>query len=125
MTDGSLTATSYEYVGNSARSALTQSGGTNSVAKSVYLGYNPGSIGSYNLSSSGQLTATTEYVGDSGTGSFAQSSGTNSITNTLYLGGLREQPWTYNLSGIGQLSAMNEYVDYAAGERLCCSRMAA
>ncbi|MGO9109097.1 MAG: CRISPR-associated endonuclease Cas1, partial [Thermoguttaceae bacterium] len=84
-------------------------------SRSVYLGYSAGGRGSYNLSSSGQLTATTEYVGDSGTGSFTQSSGTNSITNNLYLGGLSRSSGTYNLSGIGQLSAVNEYVDYIAG----------
>ena len=52
----------------------------------LYLGELIGSSGSYNLSGSGLLTATSEYIGYSGTGSFTQSGGTNTA-NSLYLAG--------------------------------------
>ena len=60
-----------------------QSGGTNSVAGYLYLGYNAGSSGTYNLSGSGLLSAGySEYIGYSGSGSFTQSGGTNSASTT-------------------------------------------
>ncbi len=49
MTGGSLCVTSYEYVGDSGRGIFTQSGGTNSIGSSLYLGNNAGSNGTYNL----------------------------------------------------------------------------
>ena len=78
-----------EYVGNSGTGSFTQSGGTNNVpngsSDGLYLGYNAGSSGTYNLSGSGVLAAFNEYVGNSGTGTFTQSGGTNSYCSDLYI----------------------------------------
>ena len=96
---------------------FSQSGGTNNItgnAGALYVGY--GGSGSYNLSGSGVLSASSEYVGDSGTGSkcmgiFNQSGGTNSIRlfgSGLYVG--YGGSGSYNLSGSGVLSAYTECV---------------
>ena len=91
------------------RGNFTQSGGTNSVSGSLYLGYNSGSSGAYALTSAGQLSAATEYVGNSGTGTFTQSAGTNA-PGTLYLGANAAGNGSYNLSGTGAVSAPTQYV---------------
>ena len=102
MTGGSLAATSYEYVGFSGTGAFTQSGGTNNCGSGgLYLGYNSGSRGSYNLNGSGLLSTSAEYIGygSSSTGTFTQSGGTNMVTSVFWLAGTG----TYNLTG-GALS---------------------
>ena len=70
-----------EYVGYSGTGTFTQTGGTNSIGYgTLYLGYNAGSSGTYNLSGSGQLSAAyASTSATSGTGTFTQSGGTNSI----------------------------------------------
>ena len=88
-----------EYIGYSGTGSFTQSGGTNSVSGSLYLGYNSGSSGTYNLSGSGLLSAPSEYIGYSGTGSFTQSGGTNTISGSLVLGQNAGSTGTYNLNG--------------------------
>ena len=72
MTDGSLSTAGYQYVGYSGTGTFTQTGGTNNLSYGyLYLGYNAGGSGAYNLSGSGQLSSPNyEYVGYSGTGSF-------------------------------------------------------
>ena len=79
------------YVGYSGAGTFTQSGGTNSIQNNLALSANAGGSGTYNLSGSGQLSASYEYVGCSGTGTFTQSGGTNSIGSYLYLGNVRQQ----------------------------------
>ena len=46
-----------QFIGNGGMGAFTQSGGLNSIAGNLYLGYNSGSSGTYSLSGSGQLSA--------------------------------------------------------------------
>ena len=96
-----------QYVGYSATGTLLQSGGVNTLTSSgqLYLGYNPGSSGTYNLSGSGQLSASYESIGYSGTGNFIQSGGVHTITGTsgLYLGYNPGSSGSYNLSGNGVL----------------------
>ena len=81
---------SVEYLGNSGTGTFSQSGGTNNVGNygymgvGLYLGYNLGSSGNYNLSGSGVLATYTEYVGYSGTGAFSQTGGTNNISGYPY-----------------------------------------
>ena len=110
----------FEYVGYSGTGTFTQSGGNNNISNynslySLYLGFNAGSNGMYNLSGSGLLTAGSEYVGYSGTGTFTQSGGTNNyLYGPLYLGYNAGSSGTYILSGSGQVSANNnEYVGYS------------
>ena len=66
---------------------LSQSGGTNTVSGTLYLGYNAAASGTYNLSGTGQLTAPTEYVGYASTAAatFQQTGGTNT-TSTFNVG---------------------------------------
>lgn len=115
---GSLSISGSEYVGYSAAGTSTlsggtfaQSGGTNTTsgAGTLFIGYNPGSNGIYNLSSTGSLSINGhEYVGSSGTGTFNQTGGTNILTGTdldVVIGLNTSSVGTYNLSGAGSLSA--------------------
>ncbi len=112
MSGGSLSVTNH-YVGNGGTGAFTQSGGTNSISQCLYLGFNPGDSGTYNLSGSGQISAASyEYIGFSGTGLFTQSGGTNSLGNVLYLGNNAGSYGMYGLSGSGLLSTNSETVGY-------------
>ena len=114
MTDGNLT-TDWEYVGNSGTGTFTQSGGTNTIlmtgplTSNLYLGYNTGSSGTYNLSGSGQLSAYYQFIGVNGTGTFSQSGGTN-LLGDLHIGGNLDSSGTYNLSGSGEMSADYEFI---------------
>jgi autotransporter-associated beta strand protein len=110
---GSL-ATAYHYVGYSGTGSFTQSGGMNSVSNSLFLGYNSGGSGNYNLSRSGVLSANSEYVGYLGAGSFTQSGGTN-LVGSLYLVYDSGNSSSYNLSGPGVLSANLESIGCYAG----------
>ena len=76
---GSLTAFN-EYVGYSGTGSFTQSGGTNSTANILFLGFNGRANGTYILSGSSVLATAGELVGLSGVGSFTQSGG---ITRVL------------------------------------------
>ena len=116
ITGGSLAATS-GYIGCSGTGSFSQSGGTNNVNNSpfsggLYLGYNPGSNGTYNLSGSAVLSTYAEYVGYSGNGTLNHTDATNSTSyfSALYLGYNPGSCGVYNLSGAGSLSTYNEYV---------------
>ena len=52
----------FAYVGNVSTGTVNQTGGTNTVASILYLGFNPGSSGTYNLSD-GSLSARSGFVG--------------------------------------------------------------
>ena len=126
LSGSGLLAAEPESVGGAGSGTFTQSGGTNTSYNSsglyLYLGYNPGDSGTYNLSGSGLLSASTEYLGYAGKGFFTQSGGTNTINSFLYLGYNAGGSGTYNLSGSGRLSvaisvAVGDYgsVLYAIG----------
>jgi len=123
MTGGSLSfaqSGSWCVVGDSGTGTFTQSAGTatfstsaHSILSGVYLGYNAGSLGTYNLSSTGQLFAPYEFAGVAGTGNFTQSGGTNTVWGALYLSPFDSSGiGTYNLYGTGQLLAGSEYVGF-------------
>ncbi len=85
-------------VGNSATASYTQSSGSNNVGN-LYLGFNPGASGSYNLNGSAVLAVSgTENVGYSGSGSFTQSGGTNT-SFALYVGAQSFGSGNYTQSG--------------------------
>ena len=77
-----------EYIGTTvSQNFYNQSAGTNTTT-TLYLGFNNGGVGTYNLSNVGQLTAGTEFIGFAGTGGgvFAQSGGTNNVSSALVVG---------------------------------------
>jgi fibronectin-binding autotransporter adhesin len=111
---GSLTVTGTdgEYIGYQGTGTFTQTGGTNSITSYLYLGYNSGASGTYNLSGTGQLSAYFEYIGYSGTSTFTQTGGSNTVS-FLRLGDYYGASGTYNLSGTGKLSVGDEYIGYS------------
>ncbi len=115
LKEGGLSAR-YEYVGGAYRDGATglfkQSGGTNT-ASCLHLGNAAGSQGTYELSGTGQLSATSyEYVGYWGTGRFTQMGGTNAFRFSLSLAEHAGSRGTYYLSE-GQLSGGGVYVGRA------------
>ena len=91
LSGGSLSASTL-YVGKSGSAIFNQSGGSNVIEKKsfvsgLYLGYYPGSSGTYNLSG-GSLSAPSEEIGVlvGGLGVFNQSGGANTVTDVLGLG---------------------------------------
>jgi autotransporter-associated beta strand protein len=116
MIGGDLSTASNLYVAESGIGTFTQTGGTNTVANNLELGYSSGSSGAYNLSGSGQLNALCEYVGGyEGTGAFSQTGGTNIIAKSLYIANYSTAVGDYYLSGAGQLSASDEIIGYSSG----------
>lgn len=102
QTKDSLAASFVEVIGDFGKGSVIQSGGTNTVGGSLYLGLHSGSTGSYNLSGTGSLfVGGIERVGgDFGTGTFTQSGGTHTVNSTLYLGYVNSgSKGTYNLDG--------------------------
>ncbi len=99
-----------EYAGHAGVGNFTQSGGTNTISGSLYVGYlyamdwgsGITSSGAYSLSNSGILSAPSEFVGYATTGTFTQTGGTNTISSTsgaLWLAYLAGSTGTYNLQG--------------------------
>ena len=120
MTDGSLSTVidnwGSECIGNSGTGSFTQSGGTNSMpmnssSTTLILGYNPGAVGTYTLSGSGQLFGSFECVGWNGTGNFIQSGGTSTMSNFLSVGSSSPgSNCSYTLSGGMLTVSEGEYV---------------
>lgn len=134
MTSGDLYDVSYwylhpaaEYVGYFGAGNFSHSGGTNTIAGSLYLGYDTHSSGTYNLSGSGYLCGQqdyygnyyVEYAGYFGMGTFNQSGGTHNLAgadSTLDLGFNPGSSGTYYLSGSGYLTG-----GYAWSANVGCS----
>ena len=103
--DSNLTFNSV-YIGNLSTGTLNQGNFTNNLTGTLFLGYNPGSLGIYNLSG-GSLAATCgEIIGYIGSGVFNQSGGSNACGN-LTLGYGAGSSGTYNqIDGINSLSGI-------------------
>ncbi|MDP9173881.1 MAG: hypothetical protein M3O30_08450 [Planctomycetota bacterium] len=120
MSTNKLTTSAGELFGFNGKGSFNQSGGTNSVSGiGVFLGYNPGSTGTYTLASSATLSVNNsfEYIGYSGSGNFNQTGGANSLTGNMFIGYHAGSTGTYSLTG-GVLNASNVYVggtDVSAG----------
>jgi hypothetical protein len=112
---GGTLAAGIEYIGFNGTGIFIQSGGSNSSANitgglslffssdtNLYLGYNSGSRGTYELQG-GSLSAKHEYIGYLGTGTFTQNGGTHTVDH-LFIGVGVLSNGTYNLEG-GTLSA--------------------
>ncbi|MEW6657116.1 MAG: autotransporter domain-containing protein [Thermodesulfobacteriota bacterium] len=85
------------YIGDLSTGTLNQGNFTNSLTGSLFLGYNPGSTGIYNLSGGSLAVAGGEIVGNYGSGVFNQSGGANACGN-LTLGYRAGSHGTYNQS---------------------------
>lgn len=120
------TPTGHEYIGYSGIGTFIQSGGTHTLCNlydgNLYLGYNSGSIGTYNLSDNGLLTTTNFdhntnvddiWLGFSGTGTFYQSGGTVSLISILNVAYNTGSKGSYFLSGVGTLRADYQCVAYS------------
>ncbi len=90
MTGGTLQASDglmHIAVGYDGSGAFIQSGGMVDLGSGgLVLGAHQTSNGSYQLSGTGTLLASSEMIGLYGTGSFTQSGGTNSVTSTVFVG---------------------------------------
>lgn len=91
---GSLSATGVT-VGFGGTGIFNQSGGTHTVGGDIYLGWNGGSSGTYNLSA-GSLAANNMLVGYQGSGIVNQSGGTNTLSGALVM---INSASNYNLQG--------------------------
>lgn len=111
-----------EYVGYSGTGTFTQSGGTHTFSGTydgdLYIGYNTGSLGTYEISGAGLLTAaywednSNVWVGYSGTGCFTQTGGIVDLTTNLNIGYNAGGNGTYTLSS-GTLIAPSQCVGYS------------
>ena len=100
-TAGSLSA-DYVYVGQHGTGVFHHTGGTvdltGFVNSSLFVGQEPGSDGTYDLSDSGDLSTKYAYVGYQGAGEFNQDGGTHTNTSVLRLGYWTNGDGTYNLN---------------------------
>jgi fibronectin-binding autotransporter adhesin len=102
-----------ETIGATGSGMLNQTGGTNTVRSAFYVGANDANVGentgmsgTYSLSGSGALSASTEYIGFNGIGTVTQTGGVNDCTYELLMGvygGSVTPTGTYNLES-GSLS---------------------
>ncbi|MDP6544104.1 MAG: PEP-CTERM sorting domain-containing protein [Phycisphaerae bacterium] len=100
------------YVGHSQTGAIRHEASAASISQNLYLGYNAGSSGSYELTGSGQLDTDVLAVGESGAGTFTQRGGTVANVATLRLAKQVGSEGTYNLQG-GRLIV--ERIEQGAG----------
>ncbi len=121
----STLTTGNEYIGYGGTGTFNQSGGSHTIGtttspSNLYLGYNSGSTGTYNLSGDPTTSTLTvngnEYIGYNGTGTFNQSGGSHTVGGDLYLGYSAGSTGTYNLSGDPTTSTLTvngtEYIGY-------------
>jgi len=112
---GTLTSVSNEFVGFNGSAIYTQSGGSNIVGNEgtqgkLYLGYNTGSMGVYNLNG-GRLSVSGDgYIGYAGSGIFNQSGDVSVTLGDLYLGYNPGSDGSYNISG-GNLQVRGFQID--------------
>ena len=110
LQDGTLTNFEYSYIGYGGTGTFNQSGGTHSVSDYLYLGYLPGSTGTYTLNGTGLLTPySDQYIGYQGTGIFEHSAGINQPApyHDMSVGKMAGGDGTYRLSGTGQFGIDN------------------
>jgi len=110
LSAGSLSVLEEEVIGNWGTGTLTQTGGVNFAATTLYLGRYFESNGTYQLSGTGELSADEQYVGCAeGTGVFTQDGGTNHVGTMLYVGHGLFANGTYDLND-GDLTANHETI---------------
>jgi autotransporter-associated beta strand protein len=122
MTGGTLAVYNH-YVGEFGTGSFAHSAGNDTIEGSLYVAYQPGSSGTYEMSGTAQLKKKTGsigysgYVGYGGVGVFNQTGGNADECYRLKIGGYYTGHGTYNLSGPSTLTVANdEYVgDFGTG----------
>ncbi|MCF7733177.1 MAG: DUF4623 domain-containing protein [Akkermansiaceae bacterium] len=97
LSNGQISVTQETMVGVAGQGAMQQSSGIHSTPLLI-LGEASSGTGTYRLSSTGSLQATTETIGASGAGHFFQTGGTHQVSSTLHLGEYAGGVGTYDLS---------------------------
>jgi T5SS/PEP-CTERM-associated repeat protein len=106
MSAGGLSVGEDEFIGYRGVGTFMQTGGTNSMDGSLYLGRYSSGNGAYTLSgalSVELIVDTFSYVGHYGMGAFVQTGGSHSVGSTLTLGKEFSGSGTYDFSG-GRIS---------------------
>lgn len=93
-----------EDVATFGTGTFIQTGGTNTIQKTLHIGGNTSSNGTYELSGDGELSARWESVGHGGTGTFIHTGGKNIVQENLGIAWPPGSNGTYELSGNGKLS---------------------
>jgi hypothetical protein len=106
-----------EYFGYGGIAIFNQTGGTNSAAGALSVGYASGSTGTYALSGTAALAVGgSEYVGYNGTGTFNQTGGTATVGGNLQIGSQAGAVGSYSLGGTGSLTVVgNESIGGGIG----------
>ncbi len=110
LSGGSISA-EFEGISVAGTGVFEQTGGTNSVSDTLFVGYAPdiGHNGRYKLQA-GSLSASLEVIGGyCGIGKFQQTGGTNSA-GSIYVGWVPGAKGSYHLSETGQLQAATEII---------------
>ena len=101
----------YLYVGQSNSGTVVQTDGTNTISYYLYICYNAGTIGTYNLDAGDLSVQSDEHIGHSGAGVFNQDGGTHRISGALRVGYNSGSSGTYNLSA-GELAVSSAIIGY-------------
>ena len=101
------------YIARTANGTLTVNGGSALLARTGYLGFNPGVIGEVDVSGSGsKWTATNIYDGLAGVGIVSISSGAAVSSGTVYLGANSGSTGTLLVDGAGSTWAVSGGITY-------------
>jgi len=106
-----------EYLGYSGQGDFTQTGGTHTINKFFYAGYNPSGNGNYDLSGGTLVANSAEYLGYHGEGSFTQQGGQHVLSSFLYLGYHAGAVGAYSLEE-GDVEMREAYVGYDGEGRI-------
>jgi hypothetical protein len=102
---GTLALSGDEHVGYECPGSFTQTGGSNTLAGSLYVDF----YSTYCLSGDASLhVGQNEVVGDTYDATFAQTGGTNTVAGYLDIGTIGSVTGTYSLSGAGVLSVSGD-----------------
>jgi len=111
LTGDAALSVEYLYTGWAGTGTFTQTGGTNSIERYLYLGMEAGSEGSY-LLADGLLAPSYQMIGRKGIGSFTQTGGTCSTNSYIYLGYYAGSQGMVQVSGDSHLHASSVYVGW-------------
>lgn len=109
MTSGTLSADSL-IIGDKTTGRFVQSGGSFTVAETVYLGKSTKESEGTFQQTLGSCNMKTVLLGSEGTGNIVQNGGDITVRENLTLGFYSNSCGNYKLSGTGRLTVLNEYL---------------